>query len=169
MIRIRKLLVLLVSLAVVGCGNETADGPNNGNDPPQKIDSRLVGEKWYDGAATTHMTFFRFSETAFTSASWGEGSAVTVSAYTKNGKVLQTGTDTELLSYVFVDPSEYEERWLVAWDAGNEVEAFKWHRRKQAAGSGNMARFTIIAPSIDTTYIDGTTEWARWGSVPPAQ
>ncbi|MDR1469598.1 MAG: hypothetical protein LBT00_09920 [Spirochaetaceae bacterium] len=38
------------------------------------------------------------------------------------------------------------------------------------AGGGNMARFTIIAPSIDTTCIDGTTiEWTRWGSVPPAQ
>jgi hypothetical protein len=147
--------VLFTALVFVGCDNGESDTTV---DQPKKVDSKLVGEKWYEGTTGTEQTYFRFTENSFTSANSGVSTEITTDAYTSNGIVYATTTDTKLLSYVFVDPEEYDDEIDAAIAAGDEVLQYKWSRRKEAASGGNMVRFTV-------ELSNQTVEWARWKNV----
>ena len=83
-------------------------------------------------------------------------SEITIAAYTQNGQVKAATNDTVLMDYVFVQPSEYDNEIQAAKNAGDEVLQYRLERRKQAAQSGNMVRFTVSGISV---------KWARWENV----
>jgi hypothetical protein len=141
-------LVLAFGMTVVGC--------DNGNEPSKSMDSRLVGEKWYDGATGTSNIYYKFTATDFITTINGPTDEITTAAYTENGQVKATANGTVLLTYVFVQPSEYDDEIQAAINAGDQVLQYRWERKKQAAQGGNMVRFTVSGVTV---------EWARWENV----
>jgi hypothetical protein len=123
------------------------------------MDSRLIGDKWYDGRSGTSNTYYRFTTTDFITTTNGVANETTTAAYTENGQVKATADGIVLLDYVFVVPTEYDDEILNVQQTTplNQVELYNWQRKQQAAKGGNMVRFTVAGVSFD---------WARWARVP---
>jgi uncharacterized lipoprotein NlpE involved in copper resistance len=148
------IFALAILLVMVGCDNGTKTEP-----PSKSMDSRLIGDNWYDGAEGTRNTYYRFTDTDFITTTNGVANETTTAAYTENGQILATADGSVLLTYVFVDSSEYDDEILNVQQTTplNQFELYKWQRKKQAAQGGNMVRFTVAGVSFD---------WARWARVP---
>jgi hypothetical protein len=79
----------------------------------------LIGGKWYDGSTGTQNVYYRFTSSDFISTTNGALSGITTAAYTENGQVKATINGTVLLSYIFVQPSEYDDEIAAAQLSGN--------------------------------------------------
>jgi len=161
---ISSFMVLFYSLLFLSCDNE--NDLSNGkkeiySNGKKEIDSRLVGGKWYnDRGNSSPNSFYRFTETTYGVASNGEETMILTSAYSENGKILDTNSGAVLLHYEFITASYYDTELATAIASGNHSAIYAVDIKIQAAKSGNMVKFKI--PGSSQSF-----EWARWESVIP--
>ena len=117
--------------------------------PEKTIDSRLVGGKF----TLTRLLpdqYFSFTSTTCTIALKGDTSAVTVNAYTENGKVFSSIGKKELLSYHFIEPSEYKDELAKATASGSLITQTSVQEKIAKAETGLFVKFTVVgSASVD--------------------
>jgi hypothetical protein len=90
-------IVLAFGMVLIGCDIE----PTESKETPKSIDIRLVGGKWYDGAAGTQNAYYRFTTSDIFTATNGPVSEIAVAAYTENGQVKTQFNGTVLYGLYF--------------------------------------------------------------------
>jgi len=156
---VQKITISLFFSLVICIFSFSCDNENNQNEIKEikEVDSRLVGGKWYDGATGTNNSYFKFTKNKYVVANNGSVTELSITAYTKGGKVLDFDSDGLLLTYEFLPANYYDDDLQNAIETGNISLVYQLEKKQKAARTGNMVRFGI--PGV------GTVEWARWENI----